>query len=84
MLHSKSQEMFSKGATSTSIIDLARKLVNGTESFCYAKIQCAVCNAEMLATQPDNLIYIYLRAKSVNEWFKSWQKESIICNGCNS
>jgi hypothetical protein len=60
------QEMFPKGATCTSIIDLARKLVNGTGSFCYAKIQCAVCNAEMLATQPDNLMYIHSRAKSVN------------------
>jgi hypothetical protein len=66
MLHSESQEMFPKGATCTSIIDLARKLVNGTGSFCYAKIQCAVCNAEMLATQPDNLMYIHSRAKSVN------------------
>jgi hypothetical protein len=84
MLHSESQEMFPKGATGTSIIDLARKLLNGTESFCYAKIQCAVCNAEMPTTQPDNLMYIHSRAKSINEWFKSWQEESIICNGCNS
>jgi hypothetical protein len=71
MLHGESQEMFPKGATGTSIIDLARKLLNGTENFCYAKIQCAVCNAEMPTTQPDNLMYIHSRAKSINEWFKS-------------
>ncbi|KAF8230334.1 hypothetical protein L208DRAFT_1282443 [Tricholoma matsutake] len=29
-------------------------------------------------------MYIHLRAKSINEWFKLWQEESTICNGCNS
>jgi hypothetical protein len=82
MLYNKDKNLFPKGTAGTSISDLAEKLMNGTQKLCYAKIQCTICNTEVLLDTPNNMMYIHSRAKNINEWFKSWQEYTSICNKC--
>lgn len=84
MLYEFDQTMFPKGANGTSIPDLAKMLMNGTESLCYAKIKCTICKTEVSLNPPDNLIYIHSNARTVNGWFQTWQRGTALCNTCHS
>jgi hypothetical protein len=83
MLHNEDKRLFPKGAAGTSISDLAKKLMNGTQILCYAKIKCTMCNTEVPLDPPDNIMYVHSKAKNINDWLILWQEDTSICNRCH-
>ena len=84
VLYNENKEMFPKGASGTSISDLAKKLVNGAQPICCAILQCSICNTETTLDPPENLMYIHSRSKNINDWFQAWQKDTAVCNRCHT
>lgn len=75
LIYEFDHNLFSYGQIGTNVIELARKLMVGDQSPCYAKLQCTSCNKLDSIDPPENFMHIMQsRLKNINAWFQNWQE----------
>jgi hypothetical protein len=86
LIYESDNNLFPYGQVGTNVIELARKLMVGDQSPCYARLQCTICNKLDTIDPPENFMYIIeSRLKNTNAWFQNWQKEPTDnCQKCNT
>ena len=86
LLYESDNNLFPYGQVGTNVIELARKLMVGDQSPCYARLQCTTCNKLNTIDPPENFMHIMeSRLKNTNAWFQNWQKEPTDnCQECNT
>ncbi|KAF8222889.1 hypothetical protein L208DRAFT_1075675, partial [Tricholoma matsutake] len=76
VLYKTNHALFPYGQVGTNIAEVARQLMVGPESPCYAKLHCDTCNKIEPSDAPENIMHITSSSlKSTNCWFQNWQEE---------